>query len=133
VASIAIIFRRNGKVGAFKLNMIRMSKKDITLFYFILFLLFSKERERERERERGIIHCNLFWLLEWLEIVFFMECMCIGSALCKVCWYFNKNLYLCKYILPFSQIMYHSLLTSLLFSIFLLSKFGELFKKFGEI
>jgi hypothetical protein len=54
VASIAIIFRRNGKVGAFKLNMIRMSKKDITLFYFILFLLFSKERERERERNNTL-------------------------------------------------------------------------------
>ncbi len=53
MASIAIIFRRNGIVGAFKLNMIRMSKKDITLFYFILFFLFSKERERERERERN--------------------------------------------------------------------------------
>jgi len=48
VASIAIIFRRNGKVGAFKLNMIRMSKKDITLFYFI-FSFLKRERESERE------------------------------------------------------------------------------------
>jgi hypothetical protein len=33
----------------------------------------------------------LFWLLEWLESVFFMEFMCVGSASYKVCWYFNKN------------------------------------------
>jgi hypothetical protein len=52
VASIAIIFRRNGKVGAFKLNMIRMSKKRyyFILFYFI-FAFLKRERESERERE----------------------------------------------------------------------------------